>query len=369
VTVSWRHCLVALLLVPACAGDGANARSGDAGYQEYECSAPIGKIVREDCSKVALRYEGVSISGDLGVGPVEASGSFTEQALRQADDLVALLKEQRVALCNDFNTCKLTVSEYRAERQASDDSYVAVLTLKDKLKQLDAQSAMQLLAEIQKIRRGATTKAEPAPAAPSDAPGLSAVRFAVKALDRGQYVDGTLDFNIKSPGPARVEGTSDTDGYGFDFVVEDPRSGHAGLFVGCYADRGPHVVRWTFALRDQRGVKSNDVVVPIECTGRAPSGLTVSEVNVEKTDVALGASTAGTVRFAGPGRYPLQLHAWGDKPGHGFDWKVDDPAVVQSGFTLSCYADRGQYDVTWTFNASDAQGLHSNPVSVTIHCR
>ena len=35
-----------------------------------------------------------------------------------------------MALCNDFNSCKLTVSEYLAERQVSHDSYVAVLAMK-----------------------------------------------------------------------------------------------------------------------------------------------------------------------------------------------------------------------------------------------
>ncbi len=112
-----RSLFVALVLC-ACTNTGAPVRSVESGYQEYQCPAPIGRIVREDCSKVALRYEAVFASAELGVGPVQATGSFSQRALRQADPLIALFKEQRAALCNDFNTCKLTVAEYRAERRA-----------------------------------------------------------------------------------------------------------------------------------------------------------------------------------------------------------------------------------------------------------
>lgn len=150
-----------LLLVVACGGPDPS-RSGGVGYQEYECPAPIGRIVREDCSRSALQYEGTNFSGSVGAAGFGASASYKEDAIRQADALVAMLKEQRVGLCNDFNTCKLGVGEYRVEKRQLDDSFVALLALKDKMAQLDAEGAAKLLAELRQIRSG-VTKGAPDP--------------------------------------------------------------------------------------------------------------------------------------------------------------------------------------------------------------
>src|SRR3974390_1291264 len=95
--------VVTAALVAAC---GASTPSTGNGYQEYECPAPIGRIVREDCSRSALRYEGTTFQGSVGIQGVGASASYKDEAIRQADALVSLLKEQRVQLCNDFNNCK-----------------------------------------------------------------------------------------------------------------------------------------------------------------------------------------------------------------------------------------------------------------------
>jgi hypothetical protein len=159
------------LLIAACGGAGApGARSGN-DYQEYECPAPIGKIVREDCSRSALQYQGASFQGSVGAAGIGASASYREGAIREADSLVAMLKEQRVGLCNNFNTCKLTVAEYRDEQKELDDSYVALLALRDKMAQLDAEGAAKLLEEIQKIRmsvrHGGGDQSTGAPAAPT----------------------------------------------------------------------------------------------------------------------------------------------------------------------------------------------------------
>jgi hypothetical protein len=64
----------------------------------------------------------------------------------------SLRRRQRVGLCNDFNTCKLSVGEYRAEKSQLDDSYVALLTIKDKLKDVDADGAVKLLQQIRGIQ-------------------------------------------------------------------------------------------------------------------------------------------------------------------------------------------------------------------------
>jgi len=95
-------------------------------YEEYECPAPIGKIVREDCTKSALQYQGESFEGSVGAMGVGASASYKQSAIREADALVQMLKEQRVSLCNNFNTCKTTVKEYREDQKSLDDSFIAL---------------------------------------------------------------------------------------------------------------------------------------------------------------------------------------------------------------------------------------------------
>jgi hypothetical protein len=130
--------------------------------------------VREDCSKVALQYNGVSFGAAAGTGPVGASANYSETAVREADSLVAMLKEQRVGLCNNFNTCKLSVAEYRQEQHSLDDSFVALSALKDRMKQLDADGASRVMAELERIRqrsRGEAVAAAPVAAAAAAAGG------------------------------------------------------------------------------------------------------------------------------------------------------------------------------------------------------
>lgn len=177
------------LFALACGGTLAPGGQTKADYQEYTCPDPIGKIVREDCSKSALQYQGTSFEGSVGASGIGASASYRQNAIREADSLVQLLKEQRVSLCNNFNTCKLTTKEYRDDQKHLDDSFVALMALKDRMAQIDAEGAAKLLAEIQSIRNGNSAKssapaATPAPttAAPTTAqPAPSAAPAATVA--------------------------------------------------------------------------------------------------------------------------------------------------------------------------------------------
>ncbi|MCS6902070.1 MAG: hypothetical protein RMJ98_21505, partial [Myxococcales bacterium] len=58
--------LMGIFEVVGCGGGQTAAphTSGD-GYSEYTCPEPIGKIVREDCSKSQLKYEGRSFEGSV----------------------------------------------------------------------------------------------------------------------------------------------------------------------------------------------------------------------------------------------------------------------------------------------------------------
>lgn len=130
-------------------------------YEEYQCPAPIGQIVREDCAQLAQRYDSM-ISG---AGSAGASGDKA-QAQREADEVLATLKEQRVSLCHDFNTCKLTVDQYRTDKQRVESSFTAAVALKGQIDRLDAGGLASLLDQLRNIRAGKPASAPPPPPPP-----------------------------------------------------------------------------------------------------------------------------------------------------------------------------------------------------------
>jgi hypothetical protein len=161
--------MVLFVGLSACGASGGAQTTSTDTYQEYTCPEPIGKIVREDCSRIALSYEGDNVEGSVGVGNLGASGSYKREAIREADQLVQVLKEQRVGLCNDFNTCKLTVAEYGAQKRGLDDSYVGLLAIRDRLKDVDAEGAVRLLEQVRAMSRGVQNGPATASAAPESA--------------------------------------------------------------------------------------------------------------------------------------------------------------------------------------------------------
>lgn len=110
---------------------GAHGSSAVGDYDEYICPPPIGPIVRENCAASTLRYDGVHFDGAAGFSTFSAKATYQDSAIREADALVAMLKEQRGQLCQNFNTCKLSLSEFRERQRVLDDSYVALLALRD----------------------------------------------------------------------------------------------------------------------------------------------------------------------------------------------------------------------------------------------
>jgi hypothetical protein len=164
-------------------------------YEEYQCPAPIGAIVREDCQQAALRYEGVHADARVEVGKFGASGSYQDKAIREADDVIAALKEQRTALCHDFNTCKLSVPEYRQEKQRIESSFTAVVAMKDNVGKMDPNNAMRFMTQLRGIREGkglvadppSTPAPEPTPA-PTAAPTPTPAPAASEVWNPGKYM-------------------------------------------------------------------------------------------------------------------------------------------------------------------------------------
>lgn len=237
--------LTAVSVLSACGPSNPNGRSGSNGeYQEYSCPPPIGKIVREDCSKSALQYDGVKFAGSAGVANAGVKGSYEESATRQADELISNMKEQRVQLCHDFNTCKMTVSEYRTEQARIQGAFTALLSLKDRLRTMDSEAAKGLVTEITNIRLGLMDKKEatgpgPRPTNPNPPPSNPTTKPTNTTppppppTGSGEFLPGKFmaqAMNRVASGAAAVEAKTK---YGFD--VE-----HASL-LGAFLLQGKHI--------------------------------------------------------------------------------------------------------------------------------
>jgi hypothetical protein len=208
----------------------------DPNYAEYVCPDPIGKIIREDCSKIPIDYDGQRFAGSVGVKGIGATAEYERTAIREADSLIQLLKEQRVSLCNSFNTCKLTVAEFREEQARVDGSFVALLALKDHMATIGAEDAMRILEEIRAIRTSVVVPgapgetARPVPVSTTGTADVDAASAAIpegllEAWRPGKYMKQAVD--LVANGAARI--TAGTE-YGFD--------GDAACVLGAFLGKG-----------------------------------------------------------------------------------------------------------------------------------
>lgn len=156
----------ASVLVPLVLVASASAACGDpkppsgSQYAEYQCPAPIGVIVRDDCSHATLKFDGVTAGGGLQAGPVGIQANYRDTVLREADTVVTVLKDQRESLCNNYNTCKLTREDYIREQRRIDTAFTALLGIKAGVVNMDAASAQLVMQQIRDIRSGKMDAAE-----------------------------------------------------------------------------------------------------------------------------------------------------------------------------------------------------------------
>lgn len=126
--MSRRRALAALLLI----GPGAGA--GCATYSSYTCPAPIGQIVRQDCEDYRVRYESLQASLQLSLGSVSIGGSVGRENLRDPSELVQVMMHQMLALCHDYNACRVPNAEFSRRRERMDRTFTAVMALAEQLR-------------------------------------------------------------------------------------------------------------------------------------------------------------------------------------------------------------------------------------------
>jgi hypothetical protein len=138
-----RRSLTALWVAVLCAGCS--------GAHEYTCPDPVGKIIQDDCEVYKTKYESLKVElGASLMGIVGAKTSIGQTSMRDPSDLLQVLSHRTLALCKDFNACRVPPLEYRQRREQTDRVFTAVSTIQEQLKQgtLDAESKGKLVQKL-----------------------------------------------------------------------------------------------------------------------------------------------------------------------------------------------------------------------------
>jgi hypothetical protein len=120
---------------------------------EYVCPDPVGKIILDDCEIYKTKYEALKVElGASFAGLFTAQTSLGKTSLRDPTELIQVLSLRTLALCKDFNACRVPPLEYRQRREQTDRVFTAVATLQEQLKgQLDPESKAKLVRELVRV--------------------------------------------------------------------------------------------------------------------------------------------------------------------------------------------------------------------------
>jgi hypothetical protein len=164
------------------------------------------------------------------------------------------------------------------------------------------------------------------------------VRLVHTTLGQGGKTDGTASYVAPAGGRnrLRLEARTVVDGHGWKVPIFDARHGKTTFWLGCGKDGPRHTVRWTFALLDDQGQRSNEVVVPLECTGEPMPGAAprLTAVELTSSHLPLRGRTGGvasvTVTHA-----PFELV--GSITSRGNGWTASSQRVWNDkSFSLAC---------------------------------
>jgi hypothetical protein len=117
--------------------------------KEYVCPDPIGRIVRDDCDDYKTRYESLKVSLGFSIGKLGFSVEAGKEKLRDPSELLQMLMQQSMAMCKDFNACRVPMPDYQRRREESDRKFTAITAITQQLKgDLDTDSKRKLVAKL-----------------------------------------------------------------------------------------------------------------------------------------------------------------------------------------------------------------------------
>ena len=120
----------------------------------YTCPDPIGTIVRDDCDVYRTRFEALKVELGVTFAGVGVGVDIGDQAIRDPSELLQVLELQTMALCRDYNACRIAPAAYRARRDAMDARYASIVALTGQLRAADDRATRrQLVSALVEILR------------------------------------------------------------------------------------------------------------------------------------------------------------------------------------------------------------------------
>lgn len=131
---------------------------------DYTCPDPIGRIVRDDCEVYETRYEALEVELGVTFAGFGVGVGVGDKALRDPSELLQVLRLQTMALCRDYNACRVRPGEYRARREAMDARHAAIVALTEQLRVADdTATRRQLVASLVEVLRKPIAAPDEAP--------------------------------------------------------------------------------------------------------------------------------------------------------------------------------------------------------------
>ncbi|UQA56633.1 hypothetical protein [Polyangium aurulentum] len=182
---------LSLFLLPSaiagCGGAQADAATADSAM--VSCPDPIGDIPRESCNEIADDFGALSVSGALKLAGSSKGAEQRIEAIRSAGELAAELKDRRVALCEQYNACKVAPAAHAAEDARLAGIMKALIDAWDARKFQNPDDVDRFRAQVTSMRdklegRAPAAPGEPAP--PAGVPGVPGgpVKITADALAR-----------------------------------------------------------------------------------------------------------------------------------------------------------------------------------------
>lgn len=298
------------LLAYGCGGPQAKGGAESATSAEIECPSPIGTISRESCPDIADDFGALDVSGARKLVGTAKSAEVRIDAINAAGALAASLKERRVALCEQYNACKITPLDHAIEDKRLAELMQALIEAWDARNLLAPDGAIKLREKVSaisdKLERGSGAEG----GADSAGGKSKAARIAADALSK---IEGAgLSFSTAS-GAVTITSTGEGEHDALRGGVDKLRLVGGGRYLvhveGTYAPAQAPLIKpgddLTVRLK-YRGAKAGDVFLALRSfedpeasestsTFKANAGATMSE------QATLTAAPGGSGFFLGIG--------------------------------------------------------------------
>ncbi len=179
----------------ACGGSQGGAQTAAGAEGEISCPAPIGAIPRENCTEIGEDFGALNVDGALKTASSSKGSEERVEAIHAAGDLATRLKERRVALCNEYNACKMTLADHKAEDERLTGLMTSLIKVWDERKFNDSDGPGRLKDQVKTLAEQFDGQASDSGSAVSDAKP-SARR--IKGEEIGRASDSGITFTAAS---------------------------------------------------------------------------------------------------------------------------------------------------------------------------